>query len=278
MHPTPQPPAQALIAEGSNLHYALRRAPASARPALTWLHALCRTIWNVTREVSDPGVAAAKLAWWAGELRKTAQGEATHPLTRALAAELGSAPDVSALQSFVQGCELDLRQSRLLDEAALLQHARLIGGAPWATAAAMLSLSDMQAQALQATGTALRLADVVLRLGMDLREGRVYIPIDELQHFGVKAGELQAGRALQTEARFHELMAHQVRRARERIEAARGPLQDRSIDSRLSRPACALCALALATLQEVEDARYALLDRRLMLTPLRKVWIAWRAG
>jgi phytoene synthase len=278
MHQTPPSPAQALIAEGSNLHYALRRAPPSARPALTWLHALCRTIWNVTREVSDPGVAAAKLAWWAGELSKTEQGEATHPLTRALAAESGGAPDVSALQAFVQGCELDLRQSRLLDEAALLQHARLVGGAPWSAAAALLGLDETQAQALHAAGTALRLADIVSRLGLDLREGRVYIPIDELQRFGVKAGELQAGPALQAESRFHELMAHEVRRARERIEAASGPLRGRGIDPRLSRPARALCALALATLQEVEDEHYALLDRRLMLTPLRKVWIAWRAG
>ena len=275
-------PAQALIADGSNLHYALRRAPASARPALSHLHAICRTIWNVTRDVSDAGVAAAKLAWWTGELRKTAQDEPSHPLTRALVADLaplpGSTRDTAALQRFVEGCELDLRQSRLLDEAALLQHARLVGGTPWAGAAALLGLPANAAAALEELGTALRLADIVLRLGMDLREGRVYIPIDELQRFGVKAGELQAGPALQAEARFQELASHQVARARARIEAARAPLRARGIDARLARPARALAALALATLQEVEDARYTLLDRRLVLTPLRKVWIAWRAG
>ena len=72
---------------------------------------------------------------------------------------------------------------------------------------------------------------------------------------------------------FGALMTHQVERARARYDTALAKLP--AADRRTQRAGLIMAAIYRTTLDEIARDSYRVLDRRLSLTPLRKLWIAW---
>ena len=75
---------QKAVASGSSFYYAFLFLPAPRRAAITAFYAFCREVDDVVDEVSDPGVARTKLAWWQAEVAKAFGGQPTHPVMQAL--------------------------------------------------------------------------------------------------------------------------------------------------------------------------------------------------
>ena len=75
---------------------------------------------------------------------------------------------------------------------------------------------------------------------------------------------------------FRELMAFEVERARAWYDRAMGQLAPR--DRKAQRASLAMAAIYRALLDEIARDGYRVLDRRIALTPLRKLWIAWRTA
>ena len=75
---------QKAVASGSSFYYAFLFLPAPRRAAITAFYAFCREVDDVVDEVSDPGVARTKLAWWQAEVAKAYAGQPTHPVMQAL--------------------------------------------------------------------------------------------------------------------------------------------------------------------------------------------------
>jgi phytoene synthase len=117
------------------------------------------------------------------------------------------------------------------------------------------------------------LAQFVAELGNDARHGRIYIPIDEMQRFNVTAADLINRKYSDA---FTELMRFQTSRARDAIQTALAALP--AGERRTQRTLRAQAALALALLDEIEQDGYHVLHQRIALTPIRKLWIAWRAA
>ena len=104
----------------SNLALAFVMLPKARRDAMSVLYAFCREVDDVVDEMRDPSVAAARLAWWRQEVKAAFDGQPTHPATKALA-PLASRYGITPvhLQSVIDGCQMDLEQSRYLDFAGL---------------------------------------------------------------------------------------------------------------------------------------------------------------
>ncbi|OWJ60128.1 squalene/phytoene synthase family protein [Paraburkholderia caledonica] len=263
---------------GSSTYYALRQAPAASQPRLTALFALRREFEETVKEVSDPAIGRTKLAWWQNELAALAAGTPTHPVSKALAASL---PDVKAeypaLQALLSGFEMDLDQARYLDYPNLRRYVQAVGGT-FASLVARSARTKASADGSQASdwsaplGEALLLAQLVVETGNDARHGRIYIPIDEMQRFNVTAADLINRKYSDA---FTELMRFQTKRARDavRTSLAAVPANER----RSQRTLLAQGALASALLDEIERDGYHVLHQRIALTPIRKLWIAWRA-
>nr|WP_235021085.1 squalene/phytoene synthase family protein [Caballeronia telluris] len=284
-HPTTPTPVnfddycqQKAAPDGSSTYYALRRAPAASQPFLTALYALRRELEETVKETSDPTIGRTKHAWWQKELASLFGGEPSHPVTKALAAHGGrSNPALdeagrASLQALVDGFGMDLDQARYLDWPGLARYLGQTGGA-FAVVVARVNARDAARAAVWAAplGSALMLAERVLELGDDARHGRIYIPIDELQRFGVTAADL-INRKYSDD--FTALMRFQVDRARKSLNDALAaiPPGERA-GQRLLR---AQAALALAALDEVERENFQVLHQRIALTPIRKLWISWR--
>lgn len=260
---------------GSSTYYALRQAPVARQPLLTALFALRREFEETVKETTDPTIGRTKLAWWQKEAAALAAGEPTHPVSQALAAHL---PDVQAeypaLQALIAGFEMDLDQARYLDYPNLRRYMAGVGGNFASVVARATARDPSQAQVWAAPlGEALMLAQIVVELGNDARHGRIYIPIDEMQRYNVTAADLINRKY--TDA-FTELMRFQTARARDAIRKALDALPAGERHSQ--RTLRALGALALALLDEIERDGYHVLHQRIALTPIRKLWVAWRAA
>ncbi|WP_094782145.1 squalene/phytoene synthase family protein [Paraburkholderia ribeironis] len=259
---------------GSSTYYALRQAPAATQPLLMALFALRREFEETVKEISDPAIGRSKLAWWQNEIAALASGSPTHPVSNALAAYLPDAKaEYPALQALLAGFEIDLDQARYLDYPNLRRYLQGVGGT-FAALVARASANDaVQALGWAAPlGEALLLAQFVVETGNDARHGRIYIPIDEMQRFNVTAADLINRKY--TDA-FTELMRFETNRARTALQTALAAMP--ASERRPQRTLLAQAALALALLDEIERDGYHVLHQRIALTPIRKLWIAWRA-
>jgi phytoene synthase len=262
---------------GSSFYYAFRFLPPPRRAAITAFYAFCREVDDVVDEVHDPGVAATKLSWWRQEVASTYGGTPSHPVMKALLPHTaGYAIEARHLLAVIDGCEMDLQQSRYLDFAGLSRYCHLVAGVVGEVAANIFGRSEERTiEYAHKLGLAMQLTNIIRDVGDDARRGRIYLPMDELKRFDVKAQEI-----LQREApwgyseRFTALMKFQAERAHRSYDEARALLP--ATDRRTQRPGLAMAQIYRTLLREIEADDFRVLHQRIALTPLRKVWIAMR--
>jgi phytoene synthase len=265
---------QKAAASGSSFYYSFLFLPPERRRAITAVYAYCREVDDAVDEVSDPSVAEAKLQWWRAEVATLFDRQPTHPVTRALLPFIDGPLGVTRerLLAILDGMEMDLRQNRYLDFAGLKRYAHLVAGVVGEISAAVFGYSDPRTLEFAGRlGLALQLINVIRDVGDDARRGRVYIPVDELQRFEVRAADLLNGRYVDG---FVPLMRFQAERARSTYREALALLPP--ADRRAQRPGLIMGAIYATLLDEIERANFQVLHQRVALTPVRKLWIAWR--
>jgi phytoene synthase len=264
---------EAAVRSGSSFYYAFLFLPPPRRAAITAFYAFCREVDDVVDEVHDPGVAAAKLAWWRSEVAGSFAGQATHPATRALmphAAAFGIAPE--HLLAVIDGCQMDLDQTRYLDFPALQRYCQLVAGVVGEVSARIFGQSQPQTtEYAHRLGLALQLTNIIRDVGEDAMRGRIYLPVAELQQFDVKAHEIL--NRVPSE-RFVALMKFQAERAHRMYTDALALLPP--ADRRAQKPGLMMASIYRTLLHEIERDDFPVLKQRVALTPLRKLWLAWR--
>ena len=281
---TPQQYVQDKAARsGSSFYYAFLFLPPQRRAAITAFYAFCREVDDVVDEVSDPGVAGVKLAWWRSEVARAFAGQPGHPVTQAL---MPLAPafgiEQRHLDAVIDGCEIDLHQSRFLDFPGLERYCHLVASIVGEVACNIFGRhSDVTVAYAHRLGLAMQLTNIIRDVGDDARRGRIYLPMSELRQFDVKAQEL-----LQRESpwgysdRFDALMRLQAERAHRLYDEALAllPAEDRQAQ----KPGLMMANIYRTLLREVERGGFRVLHQRISLTPLRKLWIAarpqWRSA
>ena len=262
-------------ASGSSFYYAFLFLPPPRRAAITAFYAFCREVDDVADEVRDTGVAATKLAWWRAEVASAFAGTPTHPVMRALMPH-AAAYDIEArhLLAVIEGCQMDLDQSRYLDFPGLARYCDLVAGVVGEVAANIFGRTCASTLAYaHGLGLAMQLTNIIRDVGDDARRGRIYLPLDELKRFEVKPGELLERRY---SARFTELMAFQAARAHRCYDDAIALLED--ADRRAQKPGLMMANIYRSLLREIESDGFQVLHQRISLTPIRKLWIAMRTN
>ena len=277
---TPQEYAQQkAAASGSSFYYAFLFLPPERRAAITAFYAFCREIDDVVDEVSDPGVAQSKLDWWRGEVRNAFNGQASHPALQALLPH-ASAFGIEARQllQVIEGCEMDLSQTRYLDFANLQRYCHLVAGVVGEVAAGIFGQTDPRTtDYAHKLGLALQLTNIIRDVGEDAVRGRVYLPIEDLQRFDVKAHELIKRGTTSDESfpqRFEALMKFQIERALKTYDEALALLP--AADRQAQKPGLMMASIYRTLLHEIAREPQLVLTRRVSLTPLRKLWLAWK--
>lgn len=264
---------QKAAASGSSFYYAFLFLPPPRRAAITAFYAFCREVDDVVDEVTDPGVARTKLAWWQVEVAKAFNGQPSHPVMQALmphVPEFGI--EQAHLQAVIRGCEMDLEQTRYLDFPALQRYCHLVAGVVGEVAARIFGQTQPgTTDYAQKMGLAFQLTNIIRDVGEDAMRGRIYLPVNELQQFEVKAHEiLQRNHS----ERFVALMRFQAQRAHALYDEALAllPAQDR----RAQKPGLMMASIYRTLLREIEAEDFQVLKQRISLTPVRKLWLAWK--
>jgi phytoene synthase len=264
---------QKAVASGSSLYYSFLFLPPDRRRAITALYAFCREVRDVVVECSDGQIARTKLAWWRMEVGKLFEGKPSHPVANALQPfieEFQIRPE--HLNQIIDGMEMDLTQTRYLDFAGLERYCHHVAGAASLVAAGIFSYTDPRTlEYARNLGTALQLTSIIRGVGEDARMNRIYLPVEDLRKFEVPAADILK---LQYSDNFGNLMAFQARRAEAFYDLALRSLPDE--DRRAQRAGLILAAIRRATLAEVEQDGFRVLTHRTSLTPLRKLWLAWK--
>ncbi len=260
-------------ASGSSFYYAFLFLPQRRRQAITAFYAFCREVDDVVDEVTDPTVAANKLAWWRREVAQAFAAQPTHPVMKALmpcAAEFAITP--AHLLAVIEGCEMDLSQNRYLDFPALERYCHLVAGVVGEVAARIFGQTQPQTTAFaHRLGLAFQLTNIIRDVGEDAMRGRIYLPIDELQRFEVKAHEITQR---DYSERFAALMKFQAERAHRVYDEAMALLP--AADRRSQKPGLMMASIYRTLLREIEADNFRVLHQRTSLTPLRKFWLAWK--
>jgi phytoene synthase len=262
-------------ASGSSFYYAFLFLAPPRRAAITAFYAFCREVDDVADDVGDPGIAATKLAWWRGEVAATFDGRPSHPAMRALLPHITSYGITPAhLLAVIEGCQMDVDQSRYLDFAGLARYCDLVAGVVGEVAANIFGRTlATTVDYAHRLGLAMQLTNIIRDVGDDARRGRIYLPVSELQQFDVKAAEILERRYSD---RFFALMRFQALRAHRTYDEATALLGD--ADRRSQKPGLMMANIYRTLLREIEADDFAVLHQRIALTPIRKLWIAMQTN
>jgi 15-cis-phytoene synthase len=259
----------------SNFYYAFLTLPRRRRDALYAVYAFCRTVDDVADLGRDAAAQRAELRRWREDVARCFQPgpPPAHPIARQLAAAARAYPiPRAALEAIIEGCEMDLERRRFETAEDLYPYCHRVASAVGLCCIEIFGYTDPRARdyAVQ-LGTALQLTNILRDVGADARDGRVYLPQQDLRAFGVSEDDLVTGRYGEP---FVRLMQHQAARARGfyATAAAAYPLAD----ARSLVAAQIMGGIYRALLDEIEARRFAVFGERITLPARRKVAIALR--
>lgn len=273
---TPQDYCQSLAVQpGSDFRYSLLGLPLAKRHTLVAIEAFHVETMRIVDECRDDGVARTKLDWWRAEISQLFAGDPQHPVTRALQPQLArfNLPE-EYFREMLDGVAMDLDYDAYPSFTELTLYVHRRGSIPALLAAEILGYQDRRATPRFAheAGALLLLFDLLYEVRQRIQQGRFYLPEDEMRRFGVQPGDLMAA---QTTDRVRQLFIFQAERIRDYHRRALDFLPD--ADSYAQYNLLIRMELAMALLAEIADDGYRLLEQRTRLTPLRKLWLAWRS-
>ncbi len=264
---------QKAAASGSSFYYSFLFLPLERRRAIMALYAFCREVDDVVDECEDPNLAATKLVWWRQEVMRITQSEPQHPVGQALQAA-GKQFNLPAEQllEIIDGMEMDLHQARYPDFKSLSLYCYRVASVVGLMAAEIFGFKDRQTlKYAHDLGMAFQLTNIIRDIGEDARRGRIYIPMDELERFNVPAADILNGRYSDN---FTALMQFQLDRAQHYYDQALSQLP--AGDRKSQRPGLVMAAIYRTLLKEIQAEKFQVLHQRIALTPVRKLWLAWK--
>lgn len=262
-----------LARDGSSLYYSLALLSDEKKQAVTPLYACIQELYRIRNISSEPAIAQNKLDWWRTEIGRSYSGTAQHPVARTLQATLQQfdLPHEYFLE-IIDGLEMDIMTTSYPDHASLLLYAQRTTASVNLLATEIYGYQDRKTlKSVEMFGQAVHRIQLIQNLRTDLQYGRIYLPVDEQQKHGVTASDFTS--PVITDAMQH-LLSTQAQWARDSINTAMSQLPDSDRYSQLAH--LIHVNLQLALLDEIENDGFKVLQHQTRLTPLRKLWIAWR--
>jgi squalene synthase HpnC len=223
--PEGTPPAAEVMARagGENFPVASRLLPRRYRNHLLAIYGFARLADTLGDE--SPGDRLAQLDWLDGELDRAAAGAASHPLLRRLTPTIEAfALPLEPFRALIDANRLDQRRVRYETFDDLLGYCDLSAAPVGQLVLAVFEAATTDRLALSdRVCAALQVAEHLQDLGEDARRGRVYLPVVDLQRFGVTEDELLAPHA---STPLRRLVAFEAERARTLLFAGHSLVAD----------------------------------------------------
>jgi phytoene synthase len=274
------------MSRDTNFYYSFLVLPPRKRSAII-------AVWDFCRAVDDAVDEVVPETEWQGGLSAAARARATQELglwrAELDACYAGGAPCTSqgrALQPFIgefnlprqpfdeliAGVAMDLDYSRYPTFEALSEYCRRVASMVGLICLEIFGYSDPRARSYAVNlGLALQLTNIVRDVATDLRRGRVYLPAEDLEKFGVTVAMLEAGRVTPA---VRDLLRFECERAREYYRRAAADLP--RADARSLVAAEIMGGIYFAILRRIERAGYDVFTRRIRVPRPQRAVIALR--
>lgn len=243
------------------------------RNAITVLYAFCRELDDVVDGCTDPNVAQITLNWWRSDLEKVFNNEMPeHPVHQALK-DIRAKFDLpkNEFEALIDGMQMDLEQARYGSFDELKLYCYRVAGVVGCLIARILGFTNPKTlEYADKMGLALQLTNIIRDVGEDARQGRIYLPIEEMQKFDVPANVIMQCKPTEN---FAKLMQFQVNRARETYREAMLLLP--AEDKKSQKVGLIMAAIYYALLNEIDrDGAQNVLTYKIAIPSPRKKRIA----
>ena len=265
-------------ASGSSFYYSFLFLPKNKRRAITALYAFCREIDDITDDIKDPNIIKIKLEWWRIDVHKIFTDKPEHLVNRELQTIIKEFDLQEALLiEIINGMQMDVEHTHYDSFATLEQYCYRVAGVVGLLSIEIFGYTSPQTKKYaKLLGNALQLTNIIRDVYEDASRERIYIPADEMSQFNISANQIYTNqfKTEQEQANFKQLIKHQCERAKDYYVQAMQALPDE--DRYSQSTGLIMAAIYEATLDEIINDDYQVLKHRIKLTPLRKLWIAWR--
>lgn len=260
------------MARDTSFSYSFLVLPAEQRRGIGAVWDFCRAVDDAVDEAEDPGVAAeAVIAWRAevgrlfgAETPRTTQARNLKPFVASFS--LSRQP----FDDLVDGVEMDLHRSRYDTFDELIGYCRRVASAVGVMCIEVFGSRDTRSREYAFNlGLALQVTNIIRDVAADLKQGRIYLPREDMARFGVEEKDLAAG--VMTDA-VRALLAHECQRARHFFAAA-GQAMPPSEARRLVA-AEIMGGIYFEILQRIERRGYDVFSERIRVPKLARARIA----
>jgi len=260
---------------GSSFYYSFKFLPVHKRRAITALYAFCREVDDIVDDCLDETIARSKLQWWREEISRLFTGEPQHPVALALQPLLENLNLAEEyFQEIIDGMEMDLNHKGYDDFKSLSLYCYRAASVVGLLSAEIFGFSNRNTlKYAHDLGMAFQLTNILRDVREDAERGRVYLPADEMKQFAVSKQDLCQP---VTSDAVRELFKFQADRAREYYLSANSKLPDE--DRYNQRTGLIMAEIYHSLLDEIEADGFRVLEHKIKLTPLRKIWLAWRTS
>ena len=124
-------------------------------------------------------------------------------------------------------------------------------------------------------GVAMQLTNILRDVGEDARNGRCYLPVEDLARFSLDRTEVVGTPSIAADPRWHRLMTYEIARARALYERALPGISMLSADSQRCAAACAIGYAAI--LDALEQINYDSVSTRASVGTMARIGILWDA-
>jgi 15-cis-phytoene synthase len=256
---------------GSSFAAAFWMLPADRRRALHAVYAFCRLADDIADDPQVRGDRRLLIARWRDELEAAYRGKSTHPVGVALgdAAHRFRLPEWVFLE-LLRGVESDLGGADMETVEDLERYCFRVASTVGLLVVELLGYRNPRTRRwAEATGIAVQMTNVLRDVGTDAASGRIYLPREELERFGVAREDVLERRMTEP---LRLLLATHAERARMHYERAEAllPPEDRG----RMRPARAMARIYRVLLSELHARRFPCLGEPLRLSKPRRLAIA----
>lgn len=267
--------AQKTINSGSSFYYSFRFLPPQQRQAIMSLYAFCREVDDIVDEHNEVEIARRKLDWWRQEIEALYQDKGQHPVTQAMHKAFANKPQCKQyLLELIQGMEMDLDINRYHNFGELYQYCYRAASTVGLLAAEIFGFKHPETREYAIKlGLSLQLTNIIRDVREDASRNRIYLPTDELARHHVSEEDVLNYR---NTPELQSLLAFQAQRAVQFYDEAISLLP--TTDRYAQRTGLIMAAIYLSTLKEIELDGFQVMKHKIRLTPIRKLWIAWRTA
>jgi 15-cis-phytoene synthase len=257
----------------TSFYYSFTLLPKQKREAIHTVYAFCRYTDDIVDEELPEGNKGVLLRHWRMELGRALNGSSSYPLLNQLSstAHRFNIP-VEHFYELIHGMEIDLVKTRYQTFDELKEYCYLVASSVGLMCRKIFGYRNESTRDYAINlGIALQLTNIIRDVADDARRGRIYLPLEDLEEFGVSEEDVLN---LRYTPQFVELMRFECARASHYFDIARDALRDE--DKRFFFAARVMWSIYAHILNRIIASNYNVFERRISISKLLKVLIAFR--